>query len=86
VREEQMLVSRPAQPREKDLLDLLAFEWVVEITGVSYSTRNMPIDRFRMAFVAKSFAFRLATVASNAVEAVEITAPASTGAQPTTSR
>lgn len=72
-REEQVLVSRPAQPREAELLDLLDFEWVVEITGLSYSTRHAPIDRFRMIFVAKSFAFRLATAPSNAVEAVELT-------------
>ena len=72
VREEQMLVSRPAQPRETELLGLMGFEWVVEINGVSYSTRNAPIDRFRMAFVAKSFAFRLATVPSQAVEAIEL--------------
>jgi hypothetical protein len=50
----------------------MCFEWVVEINGVSYSTRNAPIDRFRMAFVAKSFAFRLATVPSQAVEAIEL--------------
>lgn len=74
-REEQTLVSRPAQPREVELLELLKFEWVVEITGVSYSTRHAPIDHFRMVFVAKSFAFRLATAPSNAVEAVEITPP-----------
>jgi GntR family transcriptional regulator len=73
-REEQVLVSRPARPRETELLDLLNFEWVVEITGTSYSTRQTPIDRFRMVFVAKSFAFRLATAPANAVEAVEITA------------
>ena len=73
-REEQMLVSRPARPREEELLDLLNFEWVVEITGVSFSTRQTPIDRFRMIFVAKSFAFRLATAPSFAVEAVEVTA------------
>jgi len=71
-REEQTLVSRPAQARERELLGMLGFEWVVEITGVSYTTRNTPIDRFRMTFVAKSFAFRLATVPANAVEAVEI--------------
>jgi DNA-binding GntR family transcriptional regulator len=71
-REEQPLVSRPAQPREVELLELLNFEWVVEITGVSLSTRHTPIDRFRMVFVAKSFAFRLATAPSHAVEAVEI--------------
>jgi DNA-binding GntR family transcriptional regulator len=73
VREEQQLVARPAQQRETELLGLMGFEWVVEITGVSYSTRNAPIDRFRMAFVARSFAFRLATVASQAVEAIELT-------------
>jgi GntR family transcriptional regulator len=72
VREEQVLVSRPAQAREVELLGLMRFEWVVEINGVSYSTRNAPIDRFRMAFVAKSFAFRLATVPSQAVEAIEL--------------
>lgn len=72
-REEQLLVSRPARPREEELLDLLNFEWVVEITGVSYSTRHTPLDRFRMVFVAKSFAFRLATAPANAVEAIELT-------------
>jgi len=73
VREEQVLVARPAQARETELLELMGFEWVVEINGVSYSTRNAPIDRFRMAFVARSFAFRLATVPSQAVEAIELT-------------
>ena len=71
-REEQVLVSRPAQPREEELLELLNFEWVVEITGLSYSTRQAPIDRFRMIFVAKAFAFRLATAPAFAVEAVEL--------------
>jgi GntR family transcriptional regulator len=71
-REEQTLVSRPARPREDELLDLLNFEWVVEITGISYSTRHAPLDRFRMVFVAKSFAFRLSTALANAVEAVEL--------------
>lgn len=71
-REEQVLVSRPAKPREEKLLELLNFEWVVEITGTSYSTRQTPIDRFRMIFAAKSFAFRLATATSTAVEAVEL--------------
>ncbi len=71
-REEQMLVSRPAREREQELLDLMNFEWVVEITGTSFSTRQAPIDRFRMIFVAKSFAFRLATAPSSAVEAIEL--------------
>jgi GntR family transcriptional regulator len=73
-REEQTLVSRPAVPREQELLELLRFEWVVEISGISYSTRQAPIDSFRMIFVAKSFAFRLATAPEHAVQAVEITA------------
>jgi GntR family transcriptional regulator, N-acetylglucosamine utilization regulator len=72
-REEQTLLSRPAQQREQELLELLPFEWVVEIAGISYSTRHAPIDSFRMVFVAKSFAFRLATAPEFAVEAVEIT-------------
>jgi DNA-binding GntR family transcriptional regulator len=71
-REEQLLVTRAAQARDLELLDLLNFEWVVEITGISYSTRHSPIDRFKMVFAAKSFAFRLATAPSFAVEAVEI--------------
>lgn len=71
-REEQTLVCRPAQPREQELLELLRFEWVVEVSGISYSTRHTPIDAFRMMFVAKSFAFRLATAPEFAVEAVEL--------------
>ncbi len=72
-REEQTLLSRPAQKREQELLELLQFEWVVEISGISYSTRHAPIDTFKMIFVAKSFAFRLATATTITVEAVEIT-------------
>ena len=71
-REEQTLLCRPAQPREQELLELLHFEWVVELSGISYSTRHAPIDAFRMMFVAKSFAFRLATAPEFAVEAVEL--------------
>jgi len=71
-REEQQLVSRPAQPREEELLELLQFEWVVEVSGISYSTQQAPIDSFRMIFVAKSFAFRLSTAPTFAVEAVEL--------------
>ena len=73
-REEQLLLSRPARPREEELLELLQFEWVVEVTGISYSTQQPPIDSFRMIFVAKSFAFRLATAPAFAVEAVELNA------------
>jgi DNA-binding GntR family transcriptional regulator len=71
-REEQTLVCRPALPREEELLELLHFEWVVEVAGISYSARQEPIDSFRMIFVAKSFAFRLATAPAFAVEAVEL--------------
>jgi DNA-binding GntR family transcriptional regulator len=71
-REEQTLVCRPAQTREQELLELLRFEWVVEVSGISYSTRHAPIDAFHMVFVAKSFAFRLATAPEFAVEAVEL--------------
>lgn len=73
-REEQTLVSRPAQARDGELLGLMNFEWVVEITGISYSTRHTPIDRFRMVFAAQSFAFRLATAPSFGVEAIELPA------------
>jgi len=71
-REEQTLVSRPALPREHELLELLSFEWVVEVSGVSYSARHQPIDAFRMAFVAKAFAFRLETAPALYIEAVEV--------------
>jgi len=72
IREEQMLVSRPALTREHELLNLMSFEWVVEVSGVSFSTRHQAIDAFRMIFVAKSFAFRLETAPSFVVEAVEL--------------
>lgn len=71
-REEQTLLSRPALTREHELLDLMSFEWVVEVSGVSFSTRHQAIDAFRMIFVAKSFAFRLETAPSFYVEAVEL--------------
>lgn len=71
-REEQLLVSRAARPHEEELLGLPHFDWVVEVAGVSYSVRQEPIDRFKMIFVAKFFAFRLATAPAFAVEAVEL--------------
>jgi len=71
-REEQTLVARPALPREHELLDLMSFEWVVEVSGMSFSTRQQAIDAFRMVFVAKSFAFRLETAPRFVVEAVEL--------------
>jgi DNA-binding GntR family transcriptional regulator len=71
-REEQTLVSRPARAREHKLLDLMSFEWVVEISGVSFSARHQPIDAFTMVFVAKAFEFRLETAPTFFVEAVEV--------------
>ncbi len=71
-REEQQLVSRPALAREHELLELMSFEWVVEVSGVSFSARHQPIDTFKMVFVAKAFAFRLETAPSFFVEAVEV--------------
>jgi DNA-binding GntR family transcriptional regulator len=72
-REEQTLVSRPALAREHELLELPDFEWVVEVSGISFSARHQPIDSFRMSFVAKSFEFRLETAPTFFVEAVEVT-------------
>jgi DNA-binding GntR family transcriptional regulator len=71
-REEQTLLSRPALTKEHELLDLMSFEWVVEVSGVSYSSRHQPIDAFKMVFVAKAFAFRLETAPTFYVEAVEL--------------
>lgn len=71
-REEQTLLSRPALEQEHALLELMSFEWVVEVSGVSFSTRHQPIDAFRMVFVAKAFAFRLETAPSFFVEAIEL--------------
>jgi len=72
-REEQTLVSRPATTREHELLDLMSFEWVVEVSGVSFSTRHEAIDAFRMVFIAKAFTFRLETAPSFFVQAIEVT-------------
>jgi len=44
---------------------------VVEVSGVSFSTRIRPIDAFRMVFVAKAFTFGLETAPSFFVQAVE---------------
>jgi GntR family transcriptional regulator len=71
-REEQTLVSRPALAREHTLLDLMSFEWVVEVSGVSFSARHQPIDAFTMVFVARAFEFRLETAPTFFVEAVEV--------------
>jgi DNA-binding GntR family transcriptional regulator len=72
-REEQTLMSRPALAREHELLDLMSFEWVVEVSGVSFSARHQRIDAFKMVFVAKAFTFRLETAPTFFVEAVEVT-------------
>lgn len=71
-REEQLLVSRPALTAERRLLGLARSEWVVEVSGISFSARHQPIDAFRMVFLAKLFAFRLETAPSFVVQAVEL--------------
>ena len=72
VREEQTLVSRRATSAELKLLELARQDWVVEIAGVSYSARQVPIDSFRMVFDAKAFAFRMETAPTSMMEAVAL--------------
>jgi DNA-binding GntR family transcriptional regulator len=72
VREEQTLVCRRAKPADTKLLELPRQDWVVEISGISYTTRNVPIDSFRMTFDAKGFAFRMETAPKSAMEAIEL--------------
>ncbi len=71
-REEQTLVCRPADTVDVKLLALRKADWVVEIHGVSYTTRHVPIDCFRMVFDAKGFSFRLETAPTSVMEAVAI--------------
>ncbi|MBS0377405.1 MAG: GntR family transcriptional regulator [Proteobacteria bacterium] len=71
-REEQLLKCRAADTREEQALKLLNFEWVVEVSGVSFTARREPIDYFRMIFAARAFAFRLATAPALATQAVEL--------------
>ncbi len=71
-REEQTLVCRRATSIELKLLDLARQDWVVEVAGVSYSPRQVPIDSFRMIFDAKGFAFRLETAPTSVMEAVAL--------------
>ncbi len=71
-REEQLLKCRAADAREEQALKLLNFEWVVEVSGVSFTARREPIDHFRMIFAARAFAFRLATAPALATQAVEL--------------
>jgi len=71
-REEQLLVCRAPDAREEQALKLPDFEWVVEVSGVSYTARREPIDHFRMIFAARAFAFRLVTAPALATEAVEL--------------
>jgi GntR family transcriptional regulator len=70
-REEQQLLTRAATTQEHHLLVLRGPEWVVEITGVSLSVRQIPIDRFRMVFAGQSFSFRLSSAPLSALEAIE---------------
>ncbi len=71
-REEQTLVCRRAIAGEAKLLGLLRQDWVVEVSGVSYSPRQLPIDSFRMVFDARAFAFRMETAPTAMMEAVEL--------------
>jgi DNA-binding GntR family transcriptional regulator len=72
VREDQSLICRRANTIDRKRLDLSKGDWVVEISGVSYSMRHVPIDYFRMVFDAKGFAFRLSTVPTSTMAAVEL--------------
>jgi GntR family transcriptional regulator len=71
-REEQNLVCRRATSAELKLLELPRLDWVVEVSGISYSARHVPIDSFRMIFDAKGFAFRMETAPTSVLAAVEI--------------
>jgi DNA-binding GntR family transcriptional regulator len=71
-REEQTLVCRRANVADVRLLELMRQDWVVEISGISYTTRHLPIDSFRMVFDAKAFAFRMETAPTSSMSAVEL--------------
>jgi GntR family transcriptional regulator len=71
-REEQTLVCRRATSAELKLLGLARQDWVVEVAGISYSARQVPIDSFRMIFDAKGFAFRMETAPTSVMEAVAL--------------
>jgi DNA-binding GntR family transcriptional regulator len=72
VREDQSLLCRPGDALDRKLLGLTKGGWVVEISGISYSARHVPIDHFRMVFDAKDFAFRLSTATASTMAAVEL--------------
>jgi GntR family transcriptional regulator len=72
VREEQSLVCRRANAADIKLLELARQDWVVEISGISYTTRHVPIDSFRMVFDARGFAFRMETAPTASMAAVEL--------------
>jgi DNA-binding GntR family transcriptional regulator len=72
IREEQSLVCRRANRLDKKLLGLPKGDWVVQISGISFSARHLPIDSFRIVFDAKGFAFRLSTAPASAMAAVEL--------------
>jgi GntR family transcriptional regulator len=72
VREDQSLVCRRANMIDRKRLELSKGDWIVEISGVSYSMRHVPIDYFRMVFDAKGFAFKLSTAPASTLAAVEL--------------
>jgi GntR family transcriptional regulator len=72
IREEQTLVCRRARAVEAPTLSLRRSDWVVEIAGTSFTARGVPIDRFRLIFDARGFAFRMETPQAAAMQAVEL--------------
>jgi len=72
VREEQSLVCRRSNSLDRKLLGLPKSDWVVQISGISFSARHVPIDSFRIVFDAKGFAFRLSTAPASTMAAVEL--------------
>ncbi len=72
VREEQSLVCRRAKRADVELLHIPKSDWVVEISGMSFSASNIPIDAFRMVFDAQGFAFRLSNAPASIFSAVEL--------------
>ena len=72
VREDQSLICRPSDMVDRKHLELSKGDWVVEISGISYSMRNVPIDCFRMVFDAKGFAFKLSNAPALTMTAVDL--------------
>jgi|BEDMetMinimDraft_2_1075160.scaffolds.fasta_scaffold09733_2 DNA-binding GntR family transcriptional regulator len=63
--EKQTLLARHPTNVEREALQLKASDWVIVISGVSYTSSGLPFDAFNMAFVASRFAFHLQTTPAN---------------------